>query len=306
MGFFVIMTGIMAFISGSYAISNMFLHANPINGKPIMAPTGWLISFVIGLVYACFIMAIDREIVSSNTRWAAAIRIPLAIVISLIVSVPVELQIFDARINKHLLQSHIAENDNLRSKLESRNRLKEIESAIDQVERQKIEATEKRNYWAEAIEAEVVGRVRDGRTGKAGKGLAYEEAMMNKNIQENLIVKYDIELRDKNIELKNIHLKEENEFSNEKVQQSYDLLSKYIALNEIKIEDKSGSASHIGLGIALLFCLFELIPSLMKLFLPQTEYDMLLDKRRRLNMHAAKIIFQQNYSEYEGLNSDEI
>jgi hypothetical protein len=62
----------------------------------------------------------------------------------------------------------------------------------------------------------------------------------------------------------------------------------------------------MGLGIMMLFFLFELIPSIMKLLLPQTEYDAILDKRRRLNIHATKLIFQNIYSEYEEMTADEI
>jgi hypothetical protein len=305
-GFFVLMTGIMAFISGSYAISNMFIHEDPATGQPAMIKHGWLYAFILGSIYASFIMAIDREIVSASSKWAAIFRIPLAVVISLVVSIPVELQIFEGKINRHLIKQHQDDNDVLKNKLVDRNRITQLEGDIKKTESLKQGAIDKRDNWAEAIEAEVVGRVKAGRTGKAGRGPAYAEALMNKNLQETMIGKYNDELTTKKEELVAAKKKNETEFENERVAQSFDLLSKYIALKEIKKEDTTGSATGMGLGVTLLFCLFELIPSIMKILTPPTEYDVLLDKRRRLNISATKLIYQQVNMEYRNKTVDEI
>ena len=305
-GFFVLMTGIMAFISGSYAISNMFIHENLITGQPEMMEHGWRYAFILGGVYATFIMAIDREIVSASSKWAAFFRLPLAIVISLVVSVPVELQIFEGKINRHLINQHQGENETLKKKLDDQNRILQLEGAIKRIDSLKQGAVNKRDGWAEAIEAEVVGRVREGRTGRAGRGRAYEEAILNLDLQERMIEKYEGELAEKEKELAHAKAQKETQFQNDKVAQSYDLLSKYIALKEVKMEDKTGSASRMGFGITLLFCLFELIPSIMKLLTPLTEYDEILEKRRRLNINATKLIYQQVYLEYGNMTVDEI
>jgi hypothetical protein len=55
LGAFVLLTGILAFISGTYAISNMFLTEGA-NGMPVMIPYGWLASSCLGLVYTLFII----------------------------------------------------------------------------------------------------------------------------------------------------------------------------------------------------------------------------------------------------------
>lgn len=306
LGFFVLMTGVMAFISGSYAISNMFIYENPETGKPQMSEHGWLYSMILGVLYSTFIMAIDREIVSANNKWAALFRIPLAIVISIVVSVPVELQIFEGRINKHLISQHQEDNNTLKNKLDDQNRIVQLETDIKNINSLKQDAISKRDSWAEASEAEVVGRVKSGRTGKPGRGPAYREVMMNKNLQDTMIEHYKVDLVAKEGQLTAAKNKMKIEFENQKVSQSFDLLSKYISLKEIKKEDKTGSAKGMGFGITLLFCLFELIPSIMKLLTPTTEYDVILDKRRRLNINATKLIYQQVYAEYYNMTVDEI
>lgn len=306
LGFFVLMTGIMAFVFGSYAISNMFIHENPATSQPEMMKHGWRYAFILGSIYATFIMAIDREIVSASSKWAAIFRIPLAVVISLVVAVPVELQIFEGRINRHLIGQHREDNDALKNKLNVQNRILQLEADIKNIEVLKQGAINKRDGWAEASEAEVVGRVKEGRTGKSGRGPAYGEVMMNKDLQDTMIEQYKRELVVKENQLAAAKKKMETEFENEKVAQSFDLLSKYIALKEIKKEDKTGSAASMGLWITLLFCLFELIPSIMKILTPLTEYDVLLDKRRRLNINATKLIYHQVYMEYRNKTVDEI
>lgn len=55
----------------------------------------------------------------------------------------------------------------------------------------------------------------------------------------------------------------------------------------------------MGAGITVLFLLFELVPSLIKLLLPQTEYDEILNKRRRLNIRTAKAFFLRENEAYE-------
>ena len=116
MGFFVIMTGIMALISGSFAISNMFVHENSI-GRPEITNFGWFCSVTTGAIYASFIMAIDREIVSATTKWAVIFRLPLAFIVAIVVSLPVELKLFEGQLNKYLQSDHKSSSDGLKKEL---------------------------------------------------------------------------------------------------------------------------------------------------------------------------------------------
>lgn len=306
LGFFVLMTGLLAFVSGTYAISNMCIHENKDTLQPEMAPYGWLFSAMLGLIYATFIMAIDREIVSSGTKWAAIFRLPLAIIISMIVSVPIELKIFEGRIIKQLRTNQQNEDDRLNAKTEKDNRIAVLEDDKRNMETLRQGAIEKRDDWSAAMEGETVGRVMDGRTGKAGQGPAYEEALRNKQLQEDMISRYDSIIKVKEEELRLARQSQQETFIRDRSAQSYDLLSRHIALKQVKDEDKTGSASAMGLGVIILFCLFELIPSIMKILIPPTEYDAILDNRRKLNILTANLIYQKTKSEYAGMDVDEI
>jgi len=306
LGFFVLLTGMMALASGTYAISNMFLHENEITKRPEISFWGILASILLGIIYAAFIMAIDREIVSAGSKWASVLRIPLAVVISIVISVPVEMQILEGRITRHLREKYQAEFDRLDEKTRDKNRVTDISEQIKSIETAQKKAITERDRWADNMEAEVVGRVSPGRTGIPGRGSDYYEARNNKEMQEKQIEKYDSSLVQLKKELNEASSKAKTDFDNSRNAGQYDLLSKYIALHEIEDEDKTKSAKKMSWGITILFCLFELIPSIIKLFIPKTEYEVMLDKRRILNINTANSISDDGYLQHNSMNIDEI
>jgi hypothetical protein len=151
-----------------------------------------------------------------------------------------------------------------------------------------------------------VGTLRDGKQRPAGKGNAYNSAKQNKEETDVLISKSDSELVKIQQQIAGLQAQTDSTVKVDRIGQSYDLLSKYTALQEVKLTDKTGAAGTMSLGITLLFLLFELIPSIMKLLLPKTEYDILIDIRRNLNINTANKIFNEANTEYNGLNIDAI
>gem|GEM_PF-5210152 len=305
LGFFVLLTGVMAFISGSYAISNLFIYESPTTGKPEMMAGGNIISILLGILYAVFIMAIDREIVAASSKYAVLARIPLAVIISMIISLPIELQLFESRINKKLLSDIHKENEEFYSEV-NRPILK-LEAERDTILARKNTAIRESNEWARIMEAEIVGRSLNGKTtGKEGAGPAYRQAERNRIQQDSLVSKCDRELSAIDRQLSILRNERESKYQKQRVPQSYDLLSKYIALKEVRRDDKTGAANRMAHGITVLFLLFELIPSIVKLMLPRTEYDTLLEKRRQLNILSAKNIYLDATDEYDGKTAEEI
>ncbi len=304
LGFFVLLTGVLAFLSGGYAASNLFIHEYALTGKPQMEPLGWLYAVLIGLVYTVFIMAIDREVVAASNKWAVILRIPLAIIISIIVSVPVELQLFEGRITKKLLENAKADNDHLEEQLHYK--MVPLEKRRDTLLALKNNAVKERQSWATIMDVEVVGNIRDGKQRPAGKGDAYLSAKENKEQANELITKCDSELAVVQSQLNTMQAQLSENLINQHIPQSYDLLSKYVTLNQVKEDDKTGAAARMSYGITFLFLLFELIPCIMKLLLPQTEYDAMLTMRRNLNRLSARKIYNQAKQEYETQTAEQV
>src|SRR5690349_6391292 len=87
-GVFVLLTATSAFLSDMYAVYTTF--------------KDFRIAIPVGLLYATVIAFIDREIVSTSNRTATLARLPLAVAIGLVVSVPLEMKLFEKRIQTQM------------------------------------------------------------------------------------------------------------------------------------------------------------------------------------------------------------
>jgi hypothetical protein len=281
MGISVLLTGILAFFSGSFAIQTVF--------------ENWVASYFVGLIYAAIIITIDREIVSAASKKAALIRFPIAILVGLIVATPLELKIFEQRLDQEL---------NRQGKNENKvafDRLKEFEEQYNDrkagLEAEIKKYRESIQEYSTYIEAEVVGRVMAGRTGIAGYGPAYHEAKRVSDETEKLLREAQKELKDLNKNYENDLNRVTVMYDKEKIEPTYDLLAKMEAL-EI-VTSKSASASRIGWCLVLLIMLIEIMPSLIKLFSRYDEYGALLETRTRVNIQRIHAMGNEHLVEIE-------
>lgn len=267
LGVMVFFTGILAFFSGSYAIyttfSNSFL-------APLLAP-------VLGIIYGCMIIVFDREIVSATDKRAVLIRFPLAIAIGFIVAVPLELRLLEDSIQEELGRMTRTENS---SAVERRDRAQdEFEARKKAIEQEITKYKNEVSKWDGIMEAEAVGRQIAGRTGIAGRGPAYEEALRNKDKNQEF-------LNDAQSRLSKLEGSEDQFIS--KIDTQYkdryhgkatDFLSRYVALESLK--SNSTAAWWISWGLRLFFILVEVFPAFVKMFLPYNEYNAIAEARRR-------------------------
>ncbi|WP_046755448.1 DUF4407 domain-containing protein [Kordia jejudonensis] len=280
MGMFVLFTGILAFISGTYALKMAFDYDTDSYTTAILG----------GLLYCAIIMAFDREIVAAKSKWAVVTRIPLAIMIGLIVSIPLELTILEGRINEQLADELKQKNaPNIEKIKEETDRLNVIEANIRR--RISIQEAEIRKY--DSIK-------NDQLTGSNGAVKGCGE------ICENAIKK-SLEASEQLKKIKD----EQNDFAKEKttlikeVKETYkidslssqDLLSRYIALQRLKtanitsipekdhsdIIERANSTKIISWALAILIIFIEIFPALMKAFKEKTDYDELLEAQSEIN-----------------------
>ena len=275
LGVMVLITGVLAFASGSYALYTTFQDGQ--------------IAAAVGFIYACLIMAFDREIVSASDKRTVWIRFPLAILIGVAVALPLEMRLLQGRIDKQL-------------ELEAQTDNKDAQTRHDQLldgfrqeqQRLRTEVSKYRdevNKWGAAMDAEVTGKPGDSRlgkrTGKAGVGPAYLEAQKNKTDNQKLLEQAEAGLQK--------HLAEEGKVSSEAervsqerfVKQRYDFLSRFGALERLKSEatPEGGGARKISWGLRLLFIFFEVFPALVKLFTPDNVYTGLIETERLVKIN---------------------
>jgi hypothetical protein len=267
LGVMVLLTGVLAFFSGSYAIYTAFGSHQ----------WGQFVAVPLGILYSAMIIVFDREIVGAQVKRAVWIRLPLAIAIGFIVAVPLELRLLQDSIDKHLI---------VLSKQENQEPQVRLKTKLDALDKRKQELQEKVQHyrdeitrWNDIMEAETVGRLRAGRTGIAGQGPAYREAERNRDANQQMLAKAELELQKHEGEEGQARQQLQQEYNSAHVAQAHDFLARYQALESLK--NTSPGAFSISWGLRIFFILIEVFPALLKLFLPYSEYNAIVEARRR-------------------------
>lgn len=285
---FVLITGIFALISSSYFVRTVFISYNEVAKAFETSPLGWIISTILGLIWMVFIMNLDRMIIASSSKRMAVSRIPLAIAIGLIVSIPFEVQLFSGRINKALFETNRIENQQYEQKYDNvvSNIQDEISELKTTIKNEKIEIAN----WKNIMEAEVVGRVKSGRTGIAGRGPAYEEAKENFELHKDFLKQAELQLLSLQQNFGVVKTEASVEFKKKKVDQTYDFASQYEQFGILIADKNNKRLKNLANGIVLLFVLIELIPAIMKLTSERDSYDQLMKARLYLDEQAINVL----------------
>lgn len=279
LGIMVSLTGVLAFFSGSYAIYTAFEER----------PWAPLIAVPLGVLYSFMIITFDREIVGAQHKRAVWIRLPLAVIIGFIVAVPLELRLLEGSIEKQLLVASRADNKKLSERVQGKQdeldaRKKELQEAVKQY-RNEVKR------WNEAMEAETVGRQLAGRTGRAGQGPAYEEAKRNRDSSQATLASYEAELAKHETSEEQERQRLLTEYESGHISQAKDFLARYEALDQLK--STSAGAFAISWGLRIFFILIEVFPALLKLFLPYSEYNAIVEARRRSKVQLVHALGNQ-------------
>jgi Domain of unknown function (DUF4407) len=274
-GLFVLIVGIFAFFSSSYALKTSL---------------GTKTVYLVAIVYAGLIMLIDREIVSVTRKSGLMItvRLCLAVLIGLVVSVPLELRIFEQQIKQQQKETlneknkpHLAKKELAKEKYDEK--LARAEKRVKDLEAESI-VLQKR-VANEVLNSKNQNPDVQAGTGKPGEGpvfrLLQSQLKEHEKLLEGANNDYTRTLAEKESELKRI----DDDYQALAIQSTDDLLSQYIALGELKNDPERGwDAFFMAWGVRLLLIILELTPALIKLLHEENEYDALLEANRRRNI----------------------
>jgi len=192
----ILSTAVLASLSGGYALFSIF---NPIaaNGtQPSVA--GYVLPLCFGLLWGAIIFNLDRYIVSTIrkptipsglsfrelVRWKLsefariAPRLILAVFISIVITRPIELKMFEAEIKKEMLRQT---NDNLADMTNKINReFPDIARLTNENKTLNQQIDDKKKQVSDLYELalkEGMGERLDNTTGRKGKGPFYKERM---------------------------------------------------------------------------------------------------------------------------------
>ncbi|MDT3674523.1 DUF4407 domain-containing protein [Microcystis wesenbergii] len=271
----VILTAIMAFCSGGYALFTVF------GSLTISISLGFIWGSIIFNLDRFFILTASQNKSSSKLQFwvGAATRLSIAILLGFIVAKPLELRLFESEINQKISQQRRE-----REREESRKdqdtpdvkRINKINEEIDNLTREKNQASDAlQKARIDAIE-EIKGK---GVTGKPGVGTIAKERQKNVETIEKSVTFLDSRIQDL-LKEKNNLIKQKSILSvktpQKKEWQEGSLLDRISALEALSKDDPAIAITNK--LITLLLIIIEIAPVLVKILSKEGLYEKLLEK----------------------------
>ena len=282
-GVIVIMTGVMASLSGGYALYTVF--------------NNYLIAICFGIIWGMMIFSLDWYIVSSLKKERnigreflfASPRLILALFIAVVISKPLELKLFEKEINQEILtiqrENSLAYNSLVESEFEE---IKKIENQNEQLLADiKTKENQRERLFVMIIE-EAEGR---SVTNKVGRGPVYKEKKTEfDQIQNDLV---DLKERnytqiDKNeLRIEDLKIKKTDQISQGAVvnKEYGGFLTRLDAMD--RLTNKNQTVKIANWFIILLFVFFESAPMIVKLLSKRGPYDILFNSEEKANTLVA-------------------
>ena len=272
----VILTAIMAFCSGGYALFTVF------GSLTISISLGFIWGSIIFNLDRFFILTASQNKSSSKLQfWVGAVtRLSIAILLGFIVAKPLELRLFESEINQKISQQRRE-----REREESRKdqdtpdvkRINKINEEIDNLTREKNQASDAlQKARIDAIE-EIEGK---GVTGKPSVGTIAKERQKNVETIEKSVTFLDNIIQDLLKEKNSLIKKQQSSLSiktpQKKEWQEGSLLDRISALEALSKDDPAIAITNI--LITLLLIIIEIAPVLVKILSKEGLYEKLLEK----------------------------
>jgi hypothetical protein len=297
----VFFTGLLAALSGGYAVFTVF------------ESVGWAIGF--GLLWGLIIFNLDRFIVSTMRKQKKAFarelltaspRILLAIMLAIVISKPLELKIFSKEIDRKLvtLEEEIYQKEIQDLEQRYTGQLLSMEEQSNQLKEEIRTKTEKRDALALAAQQEADGT---GGSGKRNAGPIYQikkaDADQAQSELTALSQNYQPLILQKQQEWNTLFEQKQTEIANLKRNPWNGMAAQLQALSILGQENEAIRIANI--FIMLLFILLECTPIISKLISGRGPYDELLEIREHYyKNHNLERIAQMDHSTYQKIRDN--
>lgn len=297
MGGTILCTAIMAMISGGYAIYFVF--------------EDFWISCAFGFFWGCLILNLDRFIVSTmysdgkhTISWlelkSGLPRIIMAILLGIVISTPLEMKLFEERIDgkiKEIQQER--ENQWISTVSEDNHQLAEWKKEKESIEEERKEKNNKIIGERDKLSIEVQGL---GSSGKPGEGVRAKAIKKRIEDAEKELAEFDSRngnrLNELNSLIKEAEDKQLQNISNyASVINETGFCQRYEAFAKIDDDDKDLTA--VIWFIRLLFIIIEVAPVIFRMMIASGSYDELLKTRAACIQNAARKEREEIEREYE-------
>ena len=265
----ILFTAMMAFISGSYAMFFVFSNA--------------ILSLFFGIFWALLIFNLDRFIVNSmhtdgkdTLSWkkiqTAMPRIIMAIFLGIVISTPLEMKIFNDRIESQLLKDNIERINSAKNESSDYKTISLLQAEQNQLTKDRKQLVDDLQKAQKELKEEAEG---NALSGIAGHGTIYrdKETYVNQckqSLQEwDLLHKERLTTVQKRIDEVNKHI--------EKFEGKIDGLredgfsARYEAFSNLK--EANNSLAMVSFMITMLFIIIEVTPTFFKLIMASGPYE---------------------------------
>ena len=294
MGGTIFSTACMAALSGGYAISTVF------DNTTIAVMFGLFWGFVIIFNLDRLIvntMYSDGEVTISWLEFKSGLpRIIMAIFLGIVISTPLEMKIFEDRINSQLVKDNIERTNESRKMIDDGN--KELIARRDTLENQQKDIIKRLSIANEELKKEGEG---SSLSGKVGHGPIYKDKKDNRDaIQKELD---DFNKRN-SLELKNIKDQIQTNQTNgyddiKKGNEENGFCVRYEAFANIKEENIA--LKVVSIFIMLLFIIIECAPTFMRMMVADGSYEKILKAEK----HKIRVLTDKRISDLnDNVNTD--
>lgn len=320
-GGIVLAVGILATLSGGFAIYTIFGPKGDANDETLIGGLGIKIGSIIGgLIWGLIIFNLDRFIVSSTGKgdgtdsitgkeWLqAAPRIIMAVILGFAISAPLEIKILESEINSELssFQQTFTEELNVKTDVLFKQKLSKLEKDKKEYENKLLAYENELKSFDEQIDGLVTIQQQEMQDKRA-----YGFGPVAKKMQMDIYTKRAE--KDKFITLKINEVnawRKQLDYSDDHINQLSDDMRKEYKENEKKAHGYNGLLKRIQIShekggiipwvILAVFLCIETGPIIFKLMLTKGPYDYMVEN----NNHKRNVengIFKEDYI-YEGVN----
>lgn len=281
----ILFTALMAMLSGGYAMYFVF-HSE------------W-IAAAFGIFWGLLIFNLDRFIV--NTMYSDGLptiswgeirsglpRIIMAIFLGIVISTPLEMKIFEDRINSQLVKDNIRRTNGTRAEAEKGN--KTLINRRDALEHERTTITTRLADANKELKEEGEGIALSG---KAGHGPIYADKEANRNSIQKELTDWDNAHKTELEDIKKQISENSNKIGADIAKGNHEngFCVRYEAFANVK--EANTSLEIVSIVIMLLFIIIETAPTFFKMMMSSGEYD---DKLRE-EMHKARVLADKGISD---------
>lgn len=267
-------TAAMAMLSGGYAFYTIFDNT--------------LIAILFGIFWGLLIFNLDRFIVNTmysdgkyTISWgelaAGTPRLIIAIFLGIVISTPLEMKIFEDRINSQIVKDNALRTKETEAiKMEDKHKLEEYRNTYNELLAKQQDLSDTLQAAESALKSEETGEAASGKVGKGPLYNAkkdYRDACKKALDDWNANHKFQLEQLEKDIANEQTKL---DNFTNDITEglEENGFCVRYEAFSHLKREVPS--ARIVSLFIMLMFIIIEIAPTFFKMMIASGPYDELL------------------------------